>query len=474
WFLSFRDCGLLVQGIEPGGRIDRDGRLRVSDRIVEINGRRLSRVGFRQAQDIFKEALKAPEIRLRLVRAPVDPHHPAGSPSPEGEKSSEETVVRAEERGEAETKVATVTPTKKVPPGVPHRNPNAALTANTRKIGRRIRIQLTKGAEGLGFSVTTRDNPAGGNCPIYVKNILPKGAAVRDGRLKPGDRLLEVNGVEMTGKSQTEAVSVLRNTPLGGTVELVVSRQEPDLSPSSSARESMSEKNGEQPWKRKEILTFEIPLNDFDFGSTGLGVSVKGKTSTGQNGSVDLGIFVKSVIEGGAAFKDGRLKTDDRLIDIDGTSLLGMSNGRAMEALRRAISPRDGVFPPSITLSVRRRVRSAASHPARAPAPGLSDSDSGSDSVEKKRSAGHPSEAAATFLGEGRKDDNFRKKSRDPEAGWGGTAADPSGGTLETPSGETVLIQTDVPDWSSRAIFCPCPAGDPKVEKSENTSDGRY
>jgi partitioning defective protein 3 len=27
---------------------------------------------------------------------------------------------------------------------------------------------------GLGFSITTRDNPAGGNCPIYIKNILPK------------------------------------------------------------------------------------------------------------------------------------------------------------------------------------------------------------------------------------------------------------------------------------------------------------
>ena len=48
------------------------------------------------------------------------------------------------------------------------------------------------GPEGLGFSVTTRDNPAGGNAPIYIKNILPKGAAVKDGCLKSGDRLLEV------------------------------------------------------------------------------------------------------------------------------------------------------------------------------------------------------------------------------------------------------------------------------------------
>lgn len=106
------------------------------------------------------------------------------------------------------------------------KNLKGLLTANTRKIGRKIEIELTKGVHGLGFSITTRDNPAGGNCPIYIKNILPKGAAVEDGRLRIGDRLLEVNNVEMTGKSQAEAVSVLRNAPPGSKVRIVVSRQE--------------------------------------------------------------------------------------------------------------------------------------------------------------------------------------------------------------------------------------------------------
>ena len=41
-----------------------------------------------------------------------------------------------------------------------------------------------------------------------------------------------------------------------------------------------------------------IPLNDM--GSAGLGISVKGK-STEDN--LDLGIFVKSIIKGGAAAK---------------------------------------------------------------------------------------------------------------------------------------------------------------------------
>lgn len=36
-----KERGLLVQFIEPGGRVHCDGRLKVYDRIVEINGRSL-------------------------------------------------------------------------------------------------------------------------------------------------------------------------------------------------------------------------------------------------------------------------------------------------------------------------------------------------------------------------------------------------------------------------------------------------
>jgi len=48
------------------------------------------------------------------------------------------------------------------------------------------------GPQGLGFSITTQDNPASSSSPIYIKNILAQGAAVMDGRLQSGDRLLEV------------------------------------------------------------------------------------------------------------------------------------------------------------------------------------------------------------------------------------------------------------------------------------------
>lgn len=51
---------------------------------------------------------------------------------------------------------------------------------------------LSLGTEGLGFTVVTRDSSLHGPGPIMVKSILPRGAAVKDGRLKSGDRILEV------------------------------------------------------------------------------------------------------------------------------------------------------------------------------------------------------------------------------------------------------------------------------------------
>ena len=51
---------------------------------------------------------------------------------------------------------------------------------------------ICAGPEGLGFTVVTRDSSGHTPGPILVKNILPRGAAIKDGRLQSGDRILEV------------------------------------------------------------------------------------------------------------------------------------------------------------------------------------------------------------------------------------------------------------------------------------------
>ncbi|KAL0985651.1 hypothetical protein UPYG_G00160000 [Umbra pygmaea] len=201
----------------------------------------------------------------------------------------------------------------------------------SKKGGRRLKIELKKGAEGLGFTVVTRDSSVHGPGPILVKNILPRGAAIKDGRLQSGDRILEVNGVDIAGRSQEELVAMLRGTKQGQCVVLLVSRQEDMFLPrelkDEEARVSLLSEEG------KEELMLEVPLNDT--GSAGLGISLKGNKSreTGE----DLGIFIKTIIHGGAAYKDGRLRVNDQLIAVNGESLLGKSNHDAMETLRRSM-----------------------------------------------------------------------------------------------------------------------------------------
>lgn len=63
----------------------------------------------------------------------------------------------------------------------------------------------------------------------------------------------------------------------------------------------------------KQVLTFNIPLNET--GSAGLGISVKGKTFNASGENRDLGIFIKAVITGGAASKvtQGRKHLEETL-----------------------------------------------------------------------------------------------------------------------------------------------------------------
>lgn len=116
------------------------------------------------------------------------------------------------------------------------------------------------------------------------------------------------------------------------------------------------------PWRNREILTLHIPVNDTE--KAGLGVSVKGKTgsqnssndSTGSNTDGDLGIFVKSIFAGGAASRDGRLRENDQLLNVNGISLLGQSNASAMDTLRKTMVHKQGQYPKMITLQVARRI----------------------------------------------------------------------------------------------------------------------
>lgn len=224
-----KNGGLLVQNVDKDSPAER-GQLQRGDRILEINGFKLMGVPESSIQDYLRQNCAAPELRLRVIKT---------TNLIQKLKKEIDDMVEAEEKQQQAAKSVNSSPTRKVP-GTLSSNALALQMANKRKIGRKIEIELCKGPQGLGFSVTTRDHQTGGDSLIYIKKILSIGAAIEDGRLRPGDRLLEVDGVTMTGKSQSEVVEILRATKPGSKVRLVVSRQQ-DLSDLSDDKDIIAE-----------------------------------------------------------------------------------------------------------------------------------------------------------------------------------------------------------------------------------------
>ncbi|XP_017390863.1 partitioning defective 3 homolog isoform X12 [Cebus imitator] len=388
-----RTLGLLVKRLEKGGKAEHENLFHENDCIVRINDGDLRNRRFEQAQHMFRQAMRTPIIWFHVVPAANKEQYEQLSQSEKNNYYSSRfspdsqyidnrsvnsaglhTVQRAPrlnhppEQIDSHSRLPHSAHPSGKPPSSPAPAPQNVFSTtissgyNTKKIGKRLNIQLKKGTEGLGFSITSRDVTIGGSAPIYVKNILPRGAAIQDGRLKAGDRLIEVNGVDLAGKSQEEVVSLLRNTKMEGTVSLLVFRQEDafhprELNAEPSQMQIPKETKAEDedivltPDGTREFLTFEVPLNDS--GSAGLGVSVKGNRS--KENHADLGIFVKSIINGGAASKDGRLRVNDQLIAVNGESLLGKTNQDAMETLRRSMST-EGNKRGMIQLIVARRI----------------------------------------------------------------------------------------------------------------------
>ena len=366
-----QEGGLLVEGVEDGGRVAQDGRIKIHDRIVEINGHSLLNTTFHEAQEIFKDAMQAPALRLLVSKS------------------------KSVSSSEGQPPLATLAPSRYplASTALSARTQTMMLQSSSRRPGRLITVCLTKGPDLLGFSITTRDNPARGHAPIYIKSILPKGAAIVDGTLRIGDKLVSVNGKEVTGLSQAEVSNILRKIPVGGRAVLEVSRQEraveanvntkvdsnfkslPSMDKSGKddnrysskvpraieSQEPAEDTSIMHPWERKETLHLEIPVHDSE--RAGLGVSVKGKaTSDGADKTKELGIFVKNVIYGGAASRHGQLRENDKLVNINKKSLIGKTNIEAMEALREAMHE-EGPVPGMILLTIERKVETTPINP---------------------------------------------------------------------------------------------------------------
>ncbi|XP_065721771.2 protein lap4 isoform X23 [Drosophila suzukii] len=158
-----REPGIFISHIVPGGIASKCGKLRMGDRILKVNEADVSKATH---QDAVLELLKpGDDIKLTIQHDPLPPGF------------QEVLLSKAE--------------------------------------GERLGMHIKGGLNGQ------RGNPADPSDEgVFVSKINSVGAARRDGRLKVGMRLLEVNGHSLLGASHQDAVNVLRNA--GNEIQLVV------------------------------------------------------------------------------------------------------------------------------------------------------------------------------------------------------------------------------------------------------------
>uniref|UniRef100_A0A8C1D9G4 Disks large homolog 1 n=1 Tax=Cyprinus carpio carpio TaxID=630221 RepID=A0A8C1D9G4_CYPCA len=198
-------------------------------------------------------------------------------------------------------------------------------------------ITLERGNSGLGFSIAGgTDNPHIGEDPsIFITKIIPGGAAAQDGRLRVNDCILRVNDVDVRDVTHSNAVEALKEA--GCIVRLYV--------------------------RRRKAVTEKIMDVKLVKGPKGLGFSIAGGVGN-QHIPGDNSIYITKIIEGGAAHKDGRLQTGDKLMAVNAACLEEVTHEDAVAALKNtpdvvylkvakptSVFMNDSYVPPDVTSS---------------------------------------------------------------------------------------------------------------------------
>ncbi|XP_076068048.1 protein lap4-like isoform X8 [Oratosquilla oratoria] len=157
---------------------------------------------------------------------------------------------------------------------------------------------------------------------VYISKINAGGAAHKTGKLRMGDRIMAVNGKDLTGATHQEAVLALLNAPNEITLSI---RHDPQ--PSGLMILSASQ----------ELTVHEVVIKKLP--GEKLGMNIKGGVQGSPGNPLDKsdeGVFISKINSAGAAYRDGRLSVGQRVLEVNDHSLLGATHEEAVNTMRGA------------------------------------------------------------------------------------------------------------------------------------------
>uniref|UniRef100_A0A4W3JV72 Multiple PDZ domain protein n=1 Tax=Callorhinchus milii TaxID=7868 RepID=A0A4W3JV72_CALMI len=325
--------GMIVRNIIHGGSISRDGRIGVGDCILAINGEPTTDLTNAQSRAMLrKHSLIGPEITTEL---------------PEREEGEGE---------ESELQSSSYNNWKQ-----------ARRVELWREPGKSLGISIV-GGRGMGSRLSNGEVMRG----IFIKHILEDSPAGRNGTLKTGDRIVEVDGVDLRDASHEQAVEAIRKagSPVVFLVQSLITRPQTEITPAlkdSLLEEPLSQPSPPEPVPEANItgsleklgmksedpteeedefgyswmkikqrygnLPGELRMIELEKGKSGLGLSLAGNKDRSR-----MSVFVVGIDASGAAGKDGRIKIADELLEINGQLLYGRSHQNASSIIKSAPS----------------------------------------------------------------------------------------------------------------------------------------
>ncbi|XP_043835383.1 multiple PDZ domain protein isoform X8 [Dromiciops gliroides] len=356
-----KSTGVIVKTILPGGVADQHGRLCSGDHILKIGETDLAGMSSEQVAQVLRQC--GNRVKLVIARGVVEEPMVTVSSgitlSSSMSSMSEKTVeMPMQKNGEIET----------------------------------FDVELTKNIQGLGITIAgyigDKKSESSG---IFVKSITKSSAVEHDGRIRVGDQIIAVDGTDLQGFTNQQAVELLRNT--GQTVRLALMRKttkpeiqarsdedfgtpvtvtkdialstsginlskencdKDDISPTVDTNTSMlqigeAEKHPEpdhqlpeevevdegqhqeaklqNKWQKIMGLNYEIVVAHMNKFSESSGLGISLEATVGHH-------FIRSVLPEGPVGHSGKLFSGDELLEVNGITLLGENHKDVVNILK--------------------------------------------------------------------------------------------------------------------------------------------